>query len=152
MKSPSIDQKSFRASASSFASSIGWDFSEFTWRSSLRSSLLTGWSRHRVASRTPWSLPDDFAVPSAIWNLKKLTPLWRQYFFYIDSSRWRVHAFQFLHVCDQNISFPNSPPRTMHIWRILQVKLSYQIDGALTGLLKKSDDIQPLRQTERPGL
>ena len=35
--------------------SNGWDISEFPWRSSLRSSLLTSWSRLRVGSRTPWS-------------------------------------------------------------------------------------------------
>ena len=39
-------------------------------RSSLRPSLLTSWSRLGVDSRTPWSLPDKFAVPSAIGNIK----------------------------------------------------------------------------------
>ena len=40
----------------------------------------------------------------------------------------------------------------MHIRGICRVKLSYQIDGALTGLVKKSDNIQPLLQTEGVGL
>ena len=39
-------------------------------------------------------------------------------------------------------------PQPMHILGRFQVKLSYQLGGALTGLLQKSDDIQPWRQVE----
>ena len=73
MKSPSVDQKSFQASASSFVS-VGWDLSEMPWSSSLRSSLLTSCSRLRVGSRSPWSLPNNLAVPSAVGNIK-VSPL-----------------------------------------------------------------------------
>ena len=40
----------------------------------------------------------------------------------------------------------------MHIRRTFQVKLSYQIDGAMTGLLQKYGDIPPWSKTECPGL
>ena len=36
----------------------------------------------------------------------------------------------------------------MHIQGRVRVKLSYQIGGALTGLVKKSDNILPRSQTE----
>ena len=42
---------------------------------------------------------------------KICSSLWRQHLFRIDSSRMDfrcVHLFQFLNVCNQNISFPNS--------------------------------------------
>ena len=55
-----------RASASSFVS-VGWNPSSSPWSSPLRSSLLTGCSRLRVGS---WSLPDNFAVPSATGSFK----------------------------------------------------------------------------------
>ena len=64
---------------------------------------------------------------------------------------WRVQVFHLLNVRNHNVSFPNSP-RSTHARGIFQVKLSYQIGGALAGLLKKSDGIQPLQQTEWLGL
>ena len=45
-----------------------------------------------------------------------------------------------------------SSPRSRHILWIFPLKLSYHTGGALTGFLQKSDDIQPLHQTEWPGL
>ena len=43
-------------------------------------------------------------------------------------------------------------PLFTHIRGIFQVKLSCQIGGAWTGLLQKSDNIQPLHQKESLGL
>ena len=59
--------------------------------------------RHRVNSRTP-SLPNNFAVPSAIGNFK-CSP----FLGVITSMDFRrVQIFQLLNVCNQNSSFPNS--------------------------------------------
>ena len=71
-----------------------------------------------------------------------------EYFCCIDYLRidfWRVHV-QLLNVWDRNISFPHSPHDELHIQGMFQIKLSHKIAGALTGLVSKSDDIQPLRQ------
>ena len=53
--------------------SVGWDRSEFPWSSSLRSSLLESCSCLRADSRNSWSLPNNFAVPSAIGRIKMLS-------------------------------------------------------------------------------
>ena len=46
----------------------------------------------------------------------------------------------------------NFSPQPMHIQGTFQVKLSCPVDGALTGLSRKSDDIQTLHRTEWLGL
>ena len=43
-----------------------------------------------------------------------------------------VHRLQLLKVCDQYVTLPNSSPRTERIRGIIQVKLSFQIDGFAT--------------------
>ena len=53
----------------------------------------------------------QFCGAICYWEQDFFSPLWRQHFFCIDSSRmdfWCVHVFQSLNVCDQNVSFPNS--------------------------------------------
>ena len=115
---------------SSFAS-VGWDLSEFPWGSSLTSSLLTGCSLLGVDSRTSKSLPDNFAVPSAIGKKKMFTPFGLQHFFRIEPSSmdfWRVQILQLLDVCNQNISFPDFLPRDQYVseeyaWQDLLTKL-----------------------------
>ena len=78
------------------------------------------------------------------WEYKSFSsPSWRYLFFSIEPSRtdfWRVQVFHLLNVRNHNVSFPNSP-RSTHGRGIFQVKLSYQMGGALAGLLKKPDDI-----------
>ena len=111
MKSPSIDQKSFQASTSSFVS-VGWDLSECPWSSSLRSSLLSVCSRLRVGSRNSWSLPDNFTVPSANGNIECSLLCGVITAFAFTLRAWISDAskiFQLLNVCNHNISFPNSP-------------------------------------------
>ena len=52
----------------------------------------------------------------------------------------RVQLLQFLNVCDQCVSYPNSPHDQRISEKIFQVELSFQTGGLLTGLLKESDD------------
>ena len=137
MKSPSTDQKSLRACVFCFV----------CWLRLLRTSL-------KVSSEifTPYRFSDSmisarqFTVPSAIGKTK-CSPILGVISFCIASSSKdfrRVQIVQLLDLCNQKI-FPNSPrdayPRNVP-------GNTYQIDGALTGLLQKSDDVLPLRQTE----
>ena len=74
-----------------------------------------------------------------------------QDFFRIKSSGinfWRFHVFQFFKVCYQNISFPHSPLRSMHVPGIFPVRLPCQIDDVLLDLLLNSDSFRPLPETE----
>ena len=85
-----------------------------------------------------------YRLPAGAWII--FTPLWRQYFFRVDSSRMDfrcIQLFQFL---------SNFSPRSMHIRWIFLAKLSCLIDEALTGLVQKSDNIQPLHQKKLLGL
>ena len=96
-----------RASASSCVS-VAWNPSSSPWSSPLRSSLLTGCSRLRVGS---WSLPDNFAVPSATGNIKMSHFCGVNTSQCIESSKMDarcVHFLKFFNVCNQNVSFPNS--------------------------------------------
>ena len=68
------------------------------------------------------------------------TILRRDDFLYIESPGmdfWRDQIFHLVNVCNQDVSFPDIPPHTMHIQGILQVKLSYHTRGVLTGLYQK---------------
>ena len=56
--------------------------------------------------------------------------------------------FQFLHVCNQYISLSTLLPRPMRVRGMFLARPSYLIGGASTGLMKKSDDVQPLLRTE----
>ena len=115
MKSPSIDQK--------IIAGFRVIFCFVHWLRLLRISLkvvsrpsLTGWSRLRVASRTPQSLPDNFVVPSAIGKIK-CSPLFGVLpSFALSFRAWifltRPNS-QLLNVCNHDISFPNSP-RAQH--------------------------------------
>ena len=44
-----------------------------------------------------------------------------------------VHRFQILNVCNQYVTLPNSSRVQKHIREIIQVRLSFQTDGLLTG-------------------
>ena len=64
----------------------------------------------------------------------------KNYFLCIESFRvdfWCVHRFQLFNVCNQYVTLPSSPPRTKRIQGTIQVRLSFQIDGFLTGLSQK---------------
>ena len=132
IKSPCIDRSSAWASASSVIS-VGWDSPGSSWSSLLNSSLLTVGSYLRVDSRNPLSLPHDFPVPSANWNMNS-SSFCDQYFFRVDCSRtklWCIQLFQILQACNQDISLPNSS----RDWRIAKtdswVRLSCHIDEFL---------------------
>ena len=90
-----------------------------------------------------------FTGPSAIGFLKCSPFHGMRTSFALSLRAWISDAFQLLNVCDQNISFPNPSPHTMHIQEIFQVTPSYhQVDRVLTGLSQKQDDIPSLNQTE----
>ena len=135
--------------------SAAWDPSEFLWSSSLRSSLPTSWYCLGVDSRTSWSLPDNFTVPSAIVNMK-FSPLFLNVItsFALSHRAWIPDAqvFQLLSVCNQNISIPDSPRlqciSEKHSWQDFLT----QIGGAMTGVSQKSEISQPLLRTESLGL
>ena len=72
-----------------------------------------------------------------------------EYFFCVDSSKINfrlVHAFQFC-VCHQTILSEFSS-RFTHIQNIFRVELFFQISEVWTGLVQKSENIQPVLQKE----
>ena len=146
-------RKSLRASASSFVSSSGWDLSEFSWKSPLKSSLLTSWSRVGVDFLSPWSLPDNFTVPSAIGNMIFHLFLDVNTSFVLSLRAWISDASNFpsSSVSATKMSPFQIPPRSRHIGRTFLIKLSHQIGGAMTGLVQKSNDVQPLHPNGMTG-
>ena len=152
MKSPSIDQKSLRGSASSFVC-VGWDPSEFPWSSSPRDLHSWGRSRLRVDSRTPWSLPNNSAVLSAIGNFNYSPLLGVNTSFALSLGAWisDVSKFQAPQCMLPKCLLPTFPPHILQIQGIFLV-FSHQIGGALTGHAQKSVDTQPLHQTQQRGL
>ena len=148
MKSPWIDQKAFRASASPFVSS-SWNSSLSPWDYPLRFSLLTVDSRLRVGSWNSQFLPDNFAESSAIRDTN-------------SSSLWVIRtsfAFSLLGKVSDASNFSNSSisavsifssqihPRSKHILERFLVTISLQIDEFVLCLsLGVLWDIQPMRQ------
>ena len=106
MKSPSIDQKSLRASPSSFVSR--------RLRIPLKVSCgsFTLYKLVRADFRTPRFLPDNCAVPSAIEKMK-CSPLCGVIISFTLILRARItdasNIFQLLNVCYQNVSLPENP-------------------------------------------
>ena len=144
MKSPWIDQRSPRASASSVGSAC-WDSSDSPWISPLRSSFTpyrlfppqSGCSEIAVSS---W----QFCCSICDWEDEFIIFLADQHFFCLDSSRvniWCIQRFQIFQVSYQDISFANSPRDPFQM-----VVLSCQIDEFPTDLSVKTDDGQPLLQ------
>ena len=63
----------------------------------------------------------------------------KYHLFPIESFRvefWCVHRLQLLKVCNQYVILPNSTPRTERIRGTIKVRLSFRIDGFLTGPLQ----------------
>ena len=129
MKSPWIDQKSARTSASSVVS-VGWIYLGSPWSSLLKSSLLTVGSRLGAGSRNLLSLPDNF-----VHHLQMGTWIQQLFVWSVLVSRCFVEDKCLLHP-----TFPNLPgllskyllskflPRSAHSQeRFLEV-LSCQID------------------------
>ena len=93
--------------------------------------------------RWMFSVPDllQGSFDSSICDWKKKFSLFGKYHLFRTESfrvdfRY-VHRFQLLNVCNQHVTLPNSTPRTERIRGTIQVRLSFQIDGFLTGLSKK---------------
>ena len=129
MKSPWIDQKSFRASASPFVSS-GWNSSLSPWDSPLRFSLLTVGSRLRVGSWNSQFLPDNFAEPSAIGdtNCSSLWVIRTSFAFSLlgyvsDASNFSNSSISAVSFCSSQIH-----PRSKHILERFFVIIALQID------------------------
>ena len=126
MKSPPLDQKSFRASASSFVS-VGRDLFDYPWNSSLRTSLMTrfipNWSRFKdfmISSK-------QFCCSSCNWEDVHPSAKWILLF------RWSFEhglltrlIFPSSSTSATKISLPDSPPQPMHFRRLHLVRLSYQ--------------------------
>ena len=122
----------------------------FSWKISLTTS--PNWVvPYQSDVLSSWSPPTNFIRPSATGNMKfpffgweRLLPL--HWVFWVDLRC--VHRFQLLKVCDQYVTLPNSTPRTERIQGTIQVRLSFQIDGFLTGLSQRQGNTQPMNQTE----
>ena len=140
MKSPSIDQKSLQASASSF---VFCQVETSPRRSSLRSSLLTGWSRRRVDSRT-----SQFSHTILLFDLRLGIHNVHLFVAFLLPLHWAFeHGFlKRPHFpapqCLQLSPFQISPANSACPRNILG-KTFLPIGGASTGLSQKSDDIQP---------
>ena len=102
-----------------------------------------------MGSRNWWSLPDSFVVPSGIWSFK-CSPLVGVNTSFALILRARISTasmfFQFLNVCDQNLSFPSSLRNHYVSGGTYHVKLSYRIGGSLDWSFAEIGDFQPLRQ------
>ena len=120
----------------------------FAWKLSTEVFAPQVFFRLWVGSWNSWSRPDNFAVQSAIGKINT-SPFCGVH----TSVPWILRGW----ISDASICPSSSrsatrispfqiPQRLGHVRRIFPVALSYQIGGALTCLLKKSDNIQPLHQ------
>ena len=114
MKSPEINQKSFRFSSTSgnesWKCSLGGGSSDSPRKSWWRSPRI-GWSRVKEDFFSSWSLPENFNVPSET-GICIFTTFRRYHLLRIESFQhgfWCVYLFQLLKVHIQYVSFPNSP-------------------------------------------
>ena len=80
----------------------------------------------KVDDFSAWSPPRDFTVPSATVNMNLSPPFWHYHLFRIESFNIDVciHLFQRFQI----------HPRTKRIQGTIQVRLSFQFDGFVTGL------------------
>ena len=111
--------------------------------------LLVGLSsRIKVDVLSSWSPRTNFIRPSATGNMNYL--FWVKYYFLCVESfcvDFRCfHFLQFLKVCDHNVTLSKFPPRTERVQGIIQVRLSFQTDGFLTGPSQLQGDTQPMNQ------
>ena len=132
-KLPEMDQKSFLASPSYNDGS--WsrvEEDDSLWRLPC-SSPRSGRSQMKVAVLRTWSPPESFTVPSAIGNLNFSPLMGCEHFLCIEffCVDFRcVRLFQFLNVCDQDVSFPDSLPRATHVLAIYLARLLDRTDAA----------------------
>ena len=108
---------------------------------SLWPSPRIGWSRIKVDVLSSWPPPTNFIRPSATGKMNFPVCLRNIYYFLCNESFFLidfrcVHRFQLLKVCNHYVTLP-SLPRTESIQGTIQVILSFQIDGFLTGLSQK---------------
>ena len=108
-------------------------------RKSLWLSPRIGWSRVKVDVLSSWSPPTNLIRPPATGNMIFPFSLGNIASFALSLlvDFWCVHRFQLLK-CLQPLCHPSKfPPRTERIQGTIQVRLSFQIDGFLTGLWQK---------------
>ena len=140
MKFPDMDQKSFIASPASGSESWGGgrDPSDSPTKSTWPSPWI-GCSRIKVDVLSSWSPPAKFIRPSA-------TGKWIFHFLWVIllpvhcvfQSRFLMRPSFPTSQCLQLLSHPSKfPPCTRRIRETIQVRLSFQIDGFLTGLSQK---------------
>ena len=83
-----------------------------------------------------WSPPRVLIRPSAIGKINSPFFFGKYHFFRIESL-WVdfrcVHRLQLLNVCNQHVTLPNSTRVTQRIRGTIEVRLSFQIYGFLTG-------------------
>ena len=102
--------------------------------------------RLRVGSRISWSLPDNFAVPSAIGNIELLSFVASITSFALILRGWISDTSIF---SNSSMSATRISPCQIHpviqciSEKMVLAKLSCQIGEALLDLVQKSDNIQP---------
>ncbi len=134
LKLPDMDQKSFIASPASGSES--WGCGKDPSDSPRKSMWLSLLELVDAVSRWMFSGPDLlqgfwFVHWKSKFSLFGKYHLFRIEFFRVDFRC--VHRFQQLKVCDQYVTLPNFPPRRERIRGSIQEKLSFQIDGCVTG-------------------
>ena len=117
----------------------------------------------KVTFSLNWSLPYQswcsqvfissrkFDASICDWKNKFSFFFWKYHLFHIESF-WVdfrcVHRLQFLKVCNQYVIPSKFFPRTMRIRGTIQVRLSFQNDGFLTGPSQRQGNTQPVNKTE----
>ena len=147
MKFPDTDQKSFISSLASGNES--WGGGRDPSESPRKSLLLSPWigrCRIEVDVLRSWSPPRGLIRPSAAGK-NKFSSFWEKYYFlshWVFSSRFPMRPSFPTPQCLQPISHPSKfPPRTKRFQGTIQVRLSFQIDGFLTGLSQKQGNTEP---------
>ena len=140
MKFPDMDQKSFRASPASGNESWGGgrDPSDSPRKSTWPFPRI-GRSRVKVDVLSSWSPPTNFIRPSATGNMNFPFSLGNiASFAWVFLRRFPMRPSFPAPQCLQPICHPSKfLPRTMRIRETIQVRLSFQTDGFLTGLSQR---------------
>ena len=124
----------------------------FSWSSSLRSWLFTGWSC--LWEESLGSFPRNFAVPSANGNVKCSPFLDVNTSFALSLRTWNADASYFPHplMSATIISTFQIPPATSAYPRNISCMPFLPNWWSFGWSFEESDDIQPLHRTEWPGL
>ena len=153
MKFPDMDQKSLIASPASGNESwgCGRDPSDSP-RKSMWLSPWIGRCRIKVDVLESWSPPRGLIRPSAIGKIKFSSFLGKYHLVRIGSfflSRWPMRPSSPTPQGLQPVRHPSKfLPRIMRVRGTIQERLSFQIDGFLTGPSQLQGETQPMNQME----